>query len=198
MDEYREIFSVHESGASDSWQWIVSISRIDIVNYRLLVYQVLWESADEDEGAFYELSAFCSGAELFKFVQSVWVNDHEEKLREEDWKQIELNLRAIDHDLADQVREAVQLAFEHVEPQESSEKQQIESCIKSATWKRNIYSGGGAMWAALADGKRMEQALSDFVREHHSRHGVTPQGVHLICGKEVTFSDPTTRENFKP
>lgn len=194
MNEPIEIYEVHESGASDSWQWIVSLTRNDGQSYRLLVYQVLWDSTDENEGACYELSSFSTGAELVDFVQSAWMNDHDDGLSEQDWQQVESSIRKIDRHLAAQVGQAVQIAFGHVEPEKSSKQRQIDSRISGATWARNAYSGGGSMWAALADKNKMDQALTAFVKEHLTRHGTTPKGTHLVLGKEVTFADPATAE----
>lgn len=194
MNDYTEIFSADESGASDSWQWIVSLARNDGQSYRLLVYQVLWDSTDENEGACYELPTFSTGVELVEFVQSVWMNDHDDGLSEQDWQQVESSIRKIDPHLAAQVGQAVQIAFGHVEPEKSSKQRLIDSCISGATWARNAHSGGGAMWAALADKKKMDQALTTFVKEHLTRHGTTPKGTHLVLGQEVTFADSATEE----
>ena len=194
MTEYTEIFSADESGASDSWQWVFSMARNDGASYKMLVYQVLWDSTDESEGTCYELPSFNTGTELFEFVQSAWMHDHDETLHEEEWQQIESNIRRIDGNLADQVRQAVQIAFGHVEPEKTEEQRQIDNCISDAAWARNSYSGGGAMWASLADKQKMDQALTTFVKEHFTRYCTTPKGTHLILGREVTFADPTTEE----
>lgn len=194
MNEPIEIYAVHESGASDSWQWIVSLARNDGQSYRLLVYQVLWDSTDENEGACYELLSLSTGEELVEFVQSVWMNDHDDGLSEQDWQQVESSIRKIDRHLAAQVGQAVQIALGHVEPEKSSKQRQIDSCISGATWGRNAYSGAGAMWASLAEKQKMNQALTAFVKEHLTQHGTTPKGTHLILGRDVNFADPTTEE----
>lgn len=197
MTQHVEIYSVHESGVSDSWQWVVTLSRHGTGSFRMAIDQVLWDSSDEAEGVGYELPVFSTGAELFEFAQSSWLNDHEEGLNEEDWRQIESNVRAVDQHLAEQVGQAVQLAFGPLAREKTSEQLQIEKCIDAATWARNAHAGGGAMWAALAETKEMNQAVTVYVQEHHKRYGTTPQGTHLISGKEVNFTAATIPERAK-
>jgi len=197
MTEHVEIYSVHESGVSDSWQWVVMLSRHDTGGFRMSIDQVLWDSSEDGEGVGYELPVFTTGAELFEFAQSSWLNDHEEGLNEEDWRQIESNVRAVDKKLAEQVGQVVQLAFGHKAIEKTSEQLQIEKCIDAATWERNAHAGGGAMWAALAETKQMNQAVTVYVQEHHNQHGTTPQGTHLISGKEVTFTAAALPERAK-
>lgn len=197
MTEQVEIFSVHESGASDSWQWVITLSRHDTVSFSLSIDQVLWDSADDGEAVGYELPVFSTGAELFDFLQSTWLNDHEEELSAEDWLQIQSNLRAVDQHLAEQVGQAFQMSTGDTELGKSSEQLQIEKCIDAATWERNTYSGGGAMWAAVTDKKKMDHAVAVFVTDHHSQHGATPQGTHVILDKEVTFPEPANAVRSK-
>lgn len=191
MTKPVEIYSAHESGVSDSWQWVVTLSRHDTGSFKLSVDQVLADTTEDVEGLSYELSVFRTGAELFEFVHSSWINDHEDGLGEQDWQKIVSNVREFDQHLADQVGQAVQLGFNPTEPQKSIEQLQIENCIDGATWERYTHSGGGAMWAALDDRKKMDQAIAAFVKEYFRQHGATPQGLHFVLDKQVTFPTPS-------
>jgi hypothetical protein len=189
MSKEVEIYSVNESGVSDSWQWAISLSVNNDASFSVRMDQVIWESADEGEGASHALDKFKTGAELFSFVQSFWDEDHGEGLSEEAWQEIEANIRGIDARLADDVRQALRVAFGHEVPAKSQAQEAIERCVAGATWAGESRAGGGAMWAALADRKQMEQALGEFVKAHHGQHGRVPEGVHVVLGKSVTFAE---------
>jgi hypothetical protein len=194
MTKNVEIYSAHESGVSDSWQWLVMLSRHDTGSFKLSVEQVLADSTEDQEALSYELPVFSTGAELFEFVESSWMNDHEEGLSLEDWLQIERDVRGLDQHLATQVGLAVRLAFNPKAPEKTIEQLQIEQCIDGATWERHTHSGGGAMWAALEDKKKMNQAVSIFFKEYLRQHGTMPQGSHLVLDKEVTFPKPSRQD----
>jgi hypothetical protein len=183
-----QIYSLEESGVTDVWQWVISLSENDDTSFSLKMDQVIWESADDGEGASHALDKFKTGAELFSFVQSFWDEDHGEGLSEEAWQEIEANIRGIDVRLADEVRQATLVAFGHEVTAKSREQEAIDHCVASATWAREARSGGGAMWAALADRKQMDQALGEFVKAHYGQHGRVPEGVHVVLGKSVTFA----------
>ena len=119
MSKQVEIYAVNESGASDSWQRVISLSVNDDASFSLRMDQVIWESADDGEGASHALDKFKTGAELFSFVQSFWDEDHGEGLSEEAWQEIEANIRGIDAGLADEVHQAVRVTFGHEVPAKS-------------------------------------------------------------------------------
>jgi hypothetical protein len=179
---------MYESGVSDSWEWVVTLSPNDQGHsFRICIDQVLWDAEDDAEGAFYELSTCSNGDELFEFIDGVWQDEHAEGLTKEAWQEIELNVRKMDARLAEQLHQCVKKSFGHVEQGKIDEQLKIDQCIERAIWKRNEYSGGGAMWAAIADSKSMREAISTYVRTHHAEKSQLPEGKHLILDREVTF-----------
>jgi hypothetical protein len=193
--ESAQLYAMYESGATGSWEWVVTLSpNEEGRSFRVSIDQVLWDAEDDAEGAFYELPTCVTGDELFEFIDGVWNDEHGEGLTEEAWQEIEVNVRKLDARLAEQLHQFVQISFGHEEAEKSGEQLQIDQCIEGAIWKRNEYSGGGAMWAAIADSKRMREAISTYVRTHHAEKRQLPEGKHLILDREVTFQMSSAKQ----
>lgn len=189
MKNIIPIYSVHESGATDSWEWSVYLVKNNKDSYQLLIHQVLWDGEEDFEPGSYELSSLSTGSELFEFLQSAWKNAHEQGLDEEAWQEIVNSIQKLDALLANQVQQAAHLEFGNVDPVKSIEQLLIEQCIEGAAWDHQTFSGGGAMWGAFADRQRVQKAVSAYVRAYYAQHGNAPEGPHKILEKSVTFSN---------
>jgi hypothetical protein len=189
MDKPVEIYAVQESGVSGSWEWFVSMSSNQDGTYRLVVDQVLWDGDEESEPASYELTTFNTGEQLFEFLQSTWQQEHGEGLEEGDWQAIETTIRKFDEHLANEVNRQSRTVFGHVEPVKSESQMQIAHCIEAATWEKSTYAGGGAMWAAIAERKKVVEAVSAYVRDYYAQKGEVPEGQHQVKELIVTFTE---------
>jgi hypothetical protein len=187
MSDPLQLYSIHESGAIGSWEWTVQLFQNADGSCRAVLEQMLWEDAGDAEAGFYELEKFSHGAELVEFLQDAWSNDHEEALDDVAWQEMVNALGAKHGPLASQVSRAVQVMTAKADSVRKSELTLVDRCIQAAVWERDRYSGGGAMWAAIGEGRRMHDAISAYVRKYHGQHGVVPEGRHEILGKAVTF-----------
>lgn len=187
MSDLIEIYAAHESSVSGSWEWVVSMSSNQDSTYRLVIDQVLWDSDEDAEPATYELTTFNTGEQLFQFLQSTWQKEHCAGLEERNWQDIETNIRKFDENLANQVNHQSKIEFGHIESVKSEKQALIQHCVECATWERPPRSGGGAMWAAIADRQKMVDAVSAYVRDYYALKECVPEGEHQVQEKIVTF-----------
>lgn len=72
MIESAQLYAMYESGATGSWEWVVTLSpNEEGRSFRVCIDQVLWDAEDDAEGAFYELPTCVTGDELFEFIDGV-------------------------------------------------------------------------------------------------------------------------------
>ncbi len=184
-----EIYESHESGVSDSWCWSASIHKNKDGSYGLDLSQTIWESEEEAEPASYELEKFTNGSELFGFLQSTWESEHECGLDQDTWTEIVGNIQKIDAHLAGQVRAAAQEYFEPTNPVEPPEDLDISNFVKHAKRDSPTHSGGGAMWAAIAESQRTRSEITSYVKAYLKKNGSLPDGRHHVMNYVVTFQN---------
>jgi hypothetical protein len=189
------ILERHESGASDSWSWEASLSRSSDGSYRAELSQQLWDGDDDTEPSVYESHPLRSGRELFEFLQASWITEHEEPLDEEAWREVVESVESVDAALGGELRAAV--GEEFGEPADAPRRPPtaLQQCVAGATWERTQHSGGGAMWASVADSRRAEQALAFFIHRFQNAHGMLPRGPHHV---RVTFGRAAEGADCEP
>lgn len=175
-----KILERHESGASDSWSWEAWLSRSSDGSYRAELRQQLWDGDEDTEPSVYESHPLRSGREFFEFLQSSWINEHEEPLDEEAWGEVVESVESVDAALAGEIRTAVGEEFDEPVDEPLRSPTALQRCVAGATWERTQHSGGGAMWARIAESRRANQALAFFVHTFQNAHGTLPRGPHHV------------------
>lgn len=174
------ILYVSESGVVDSWTWEAWLSRTADGSYSAELAPVVDETADDGELRAYQLSSFRVGQELFDFLESSWLNDHEDPLEEAHWSEIVESIRPFDIALAEEVRDARERWLKELDNDDPEPATAMQRCIAAATWKRTTYSGGGAMWAAIGESQRGRAAIASFVQEYFKAHNRLPSSSHQV------------------
>ncbi len=187
MSDLVEIHTVYESGFSGSWEWVIYLASNDDGSFRLLLGEHIWDGEDDEEPRSFELPSFRTGSELLEFLQKSWVAEHDQLLDEADLQEIVRGIQKFDAGLGEQVLQAIKDSDEEAESGKTGVELLMERCAEGARWKKPAPSGGGAMWYAIADYRKMSSAVSEYVNFYYSQHGVLPEGVHSVLEREVTF-----------
>jgi hypothetical protein len=101
------IFSLHESGAVDSWTWDATLSRNADASFTVELFQTALDGNQEDCLGPYRLSALTTGSELYDFLHSSWQDSHESSIDREDWASIVAEVAKLSPDLANGLREVL-------------------------------------------------------------------------------------------
>jgi hypothetical protein len=156
----HEILRVYESGVVDDWEWVGTLSDLGGGQYAFLLEQVPQVECSDS----HFLEQFSTGDELVEFVQGAWWEGSFEY-----WPEVIQGIAAIAQPLALEVIQAL-------EESELDKPSPEKEWAARATWERRTFGGGGAQWAAIAEGLRGRAAILHYIRQCEK----LPTGLHRI------------------
>lgn len=192
--EEKLLLSEHEYGAVDSWEWRAAIERVQD-GWRARMELVSWMSGDEIEEQCYELSPVESGTQLFEFLESSWLDNHEEGLEEEQWLEIAEELDDADPVLGEEFRQAIAEEFSLEPAEASTDERLLNDLVRRATYTKTERGGGGAMWATIADSLLARSAIAHFCENYRLKYGRFPTGTHRVT---VSFGEVGSGADLPP
>ncbi len=183
-----------EFGASDSWTWYATIWRGPDGSYSARLEQVMdasysegglhdEELDDEEDVSRFEVRGLVDGAALCDFLNSSWLQAHDEILGAEDWAEIVGAVRALDHRLAQEIEEAVERDLER-EP--TPKELRIADWVSRARLTSSEPNGESGRWAHVARyarAARANKAIAFYVQQYFNSAGDLPRGAHRIVVK---------------
>ena len=174
-----EILRVSESGVTDMWDWVGTLTVIGSGQYTFLIKQDVFYTASSSVEPFYHsLDKFSEGSELFEFIQSAYCEEHFENLEMKEWLEIILNISKIDEKLAYSVAHSLQEEFD--EEPVYVELSIEEKWVEKASWERRKHSGGGAGMARARENLQGKAAILFYVRRYLEQYKELPTGLHHI------------------
>jgi len=167
----------------NTWTWDADLYRLADGAYRVTLTQCPGAPGDEDWVAS-EQDGLRDGSNLFEFLRSSLAREPDETLTKAAWRKVAKLVKKADGALGAGFEAAISEEFNPREleklPGPPEPLNPFENFMKSATWERPSFGGGGAMWAAIAFRLRMETAVAVYASRYLAANGVLPQGPHRV------------------
>lgn len=179
--DYCVIFTISESGCSDSWTFQGEVSRNANGTFNCLIFKESDSSSDEvDLDPLKEtLQELESGAELFEFVQDIWRQENCDSPSVEFWREAVLELEGFDRALANELAQAI-IDHECDDIGFSGDDNAVTKHVRMARWQKKDFGGGGGIWAAIGNHRLAETAVAYYVKKYIQAKGHLPFGEHHI------------------
>lgn len=186
------ILRVYESGGVDDWEWVCTLTKVELGRFSCRLEQEVGQPHDESFENIFDDDQIRNGAQLFEFIWGSWNSEHEESLPENDWKDLIDEIAGVDTELAEQFAKAIQDEFDPEDEPVDEDELALARFIASATYEPKRLTG---MWANLAERQRGLKAIRYYVQQYQATHGALPQGTHRIA---VTFGERRSGADLSP